>query len=495
MILKPARLPLTAVLLLAACKAGPNYVRPSAPITPTFKESVPGFQTATPLDGVDKGQWWTLFGDPELNALVDELQRNNQTIEQSLAAYRQAVGLLRQNRANLYPTIGTTASYTNSGVGASSNRAGGVALGGSGDAYRLQATGSWIIDLFGQVRRNIEGARASSQAAAADIANVRLAQTGQMVNAYLQLRSLDADAVALDASVAAFQRDLQITTNRYNAGIAAKTDVVQAQTQLLNAQVSARDNRRARGILEHSIAILVGRPPAALTIAQRQDWQPVTPVPPAGVPSTLLQRRPDIAAAERRVQAANAQIGVQSAAFFPQLTLSGNVGQTSSTIGDLFNAAANTYSLGPSLAQTVFSFGRRQALVAQARAQRDQTIATYRQTVLTAFADVEDNLLASRVFRDEVALSQQASRAADQAEVLVRNQYKAGQVDYSQVIVAQTTALNTRRSLITTAYNAQAAAVNLIVALGGGWDVRTADPVVAPSSGPTSARVQQVNGQ
>lgn len=471
------RLALLAPALLVACTAGPDYVRPTAVTTPAFKEARPQAVSA-PDAYYARGRWWELFGDRELNALVEAALANNQDVAASLAAYEQARGLVRETRANLFPTFGANATYTRSGVGAQSNRAGGVALGGSGDAFRLNAQASWAIDLFGGVRRGIESSRASQGAAASDLADLRLLIVGDLVQNYLQLRSQDADARLLRATVDAFARDLQITTNRYNAGIAARTDVEQARTQLLNAQVSARDIERTRGLLEHAVAVLAGRPPAELTVAPRGAWAPLAPAVPAVLPSELLRRRPDVAAAERRVQSANAQIGIEAAAFFPSLNLNANVGQTSNAISTLFNAAANTYSFGPALAQTIFDFGRRRARVAQARAFRDQATAQYRQSVLLAFRDVEDQLLATRVLRDEVGLADQAAAASRRAEALFRNQYKAGQVDYSQVIVAQTTALNTQRSAIQTGFLNQQAAVQLILALGGGWDVATADPPV-----------------
>lgn len=472
------RLVLLVPALLAACTAGPDYRRPATATTSAFKEARPAQAVSAIPEPYARGRWWELFGDAELTALVDAALANNQDVAASAAAYEQARALVRESRANLFPTLGATGSYTRSGVGAQSNRAGGVALGGSGDAFRLNAQASWAIDLFGGVRRGVEASRSSNQAAAADLADIRLAVVGDLVQNYLQLRSQDADARLLRLTVEAFARDLQITTNRYNAGIAARTDVEQARTQLLNAQVTARDIERSRGLLEHAVAVLAGRAPAELTVGARDAWIPLSPAVPPVLPSELLRRRPDVAAAERRVQAANAQIGIEAAAFFPSLNLNANVGQTSNAVGTLFAAASNVYSFGPQIAQTFFDFGRRRARVAQTRAARDQATAQYRQSVLLAFRDVEDQLLATRVLKDEVGLADQAAAASRRAEALFRNQYKAGQVDYSQVIVAQTTALNTQRTAIQTGFLNQQAAVQLILALGGGWDVATADPPV-----------------
>lgn len=483
------KLVLAALVALAACKAGPDYVRPAAPgqAAPAFKEAAL-FRPALPADALDRGPWWELFQDPELNALAAQVERANQDVLAAEANYRAATALVREVRSSLFPVITAATSYTRSGIGASSNQAGGTALGGSGDRFQLNAGASWTPDLFGRVRRSIESARASQGASAADLANLRLALQGQLVVNYLQLRSLDEEERVLRATVAANRRDVEITNNRYRAGVAAKVDLVQAQAQLLNAETQLADIPRQRGVLEHAIAVLTGRPPVELTIPVQPGWRPVNPAVPPGIPSALLERRPDVAAAERRVAAANAQIGIETAAFFPDLTLTGSVGQTANSIGNLFNSAANVWSLGAQLFQTVFDAGARRARVAQSRAQWEATVADYRSTVLFAFQDVEDQLLGVRTLSQQYDLSRQSAARATEAENLIRNQYKAGQVAYSDVIVAQTQALSARRTAVQSGAAAQVAAANLILALGGGWDAARADPPVGTVASGAAAR-------
>ena len=490
---------LVALALLSACKAGPNYVRPAAIVSASFKEASL-FRAAAPADALDRGPWWTLFGDPDLDALAAEVARANQEVAASAATYAQALALVREQRAALFPTVGLNAGYTRSGsigggtvvstVGGTGGVGGGTGGTGGGtgttllsssrsnNRFSLGASASWTPDLFGGVRRGIESARRDAQASAADLANLRLALEGELVVDYLQLRSFDAERAVLDETTRAYARDLQITRNRYAVGVAGKTDVLQAETQLLNAQVQSADLGRQRGILEHAIAVLTGRPPAALAIAPRARWTPFTPAPPPGLPSALLERRPDIAAAERRVAAANARIGVARAAFFPDVTLSGSTSQSAGSIASLFASSANIWSLGTNIAYTLLDFGARRARVAQTRAAYDQTVAQYRSTALAAFREVEDQLLGVRVLDQEYGLQQRSAAASSEAEALRRNQYKAGQVGFTDVIVAETTALSARRAAIQAGYARQAAAAQLIQALGGGWSVERADPPV-----------------
>lgn len=488
---------LGALTILAACKAGPNYVRPAAISSAQYKESAL-FRPATPADAIDRGPWWRLFGDPELDRLAALVAANNQDVVASAAAYREAVQLVREQRAALFPTVGVNAGVSRSGslgasrttivapttggAGTGATGTGGttstISSGGDSSRFNFGATASWTPDLFGGTRRGIEAARRSAEASAADLANLALARQSELVIDYLQLRSYDAEKIVLDETTKAYARDLQINKNRYVAGVAAKRDVLQAETQLLNAQVSAADLVRARGILEHAIAVLVGRAPAGLTIAPRAQWKPTTPTPPPGFPSALLERRPDVAAAERRVAAQNARVGVAAAAFFPDVTLSGSISQSASSIGSLFALGSNVWSLGSNIAYTLLEFGARRARVAEARALYDQTVAQYRQITLTAFQQVEDDLLATRVLDQEYGLQTRSAAASSQAEALTRNQYKAGQVDYTTVVVSETTALNARRAAIQAGYARQSAAAQLIQALGGGWSVATAVPPV-----------------
>ena len=487
---------LLACLALSACKVGPTYVRPAPIASGVYKEAAL-FRPATPADAVDRGQWWTLFGDPDLNALAEQVARANQDVIASAAIYREALGLVREQRAALFPTLGVSGGYTRSGTlgsGTVVNTTGGTGgtgtggTGGTGTAivsgsrsnnrFEFGANASWTPDIFGGTRRGVDAARRSAEASAADLANMRLTLEGELVVDYLQLRSFDAERAVLDATIVAYKRDLEISNNRYKVGVAAKTDVLQAETQLLNAQVSSADLVRQRGVLEHAIAVLAGRAPGDLTIAPRTTWTPVTPAPPPGVPSALLERRPDIAAAERRVAAQNERIGVAVAAYYPNITLSASGTQSAGGIGSLFGTAANVWSLGANIAQTILDFGARRARVAQARAAYDQTVAQYRSVTLAAFREVEDQLLGVRVLGEEYRLQARSAAASSEAEQLRRNQYKAGQVSFTDVIVAETTALSARRAAIQAGFARQSAAARLIQALGGGWSTGVADPPV-----------------
>jgi NodT family efflux transporter outer membrane factor (OMF) lipoprotein len=499
---------LGALTMLAACKAGPNYVRPAAIESAQYKEAAL-FRPATPADAIDRGPWWRLFGDPELDRLAGLVAANNQDVTASAAAYREAVEVVREQRAALFPQVGVSGGVSRSGSlggsrttiitptvgGTSGTGTGGTGTGGTGTGtgsttsvissggtsrFNLGASASWTPDLFGGTRRSVEAARRNAEANAADLANLALARQSELVIDYLQLRSDDAERLVLDETTKAYARDLQINKNRYVAGVATKRDVLQAETQLLNAQVSAADLVRARGLLEHAIAVLVGRAPAGLTIAPRAQWTPTTPTPPPGIPSALLERRPDVAAAERRVAAQNARVGVASAAFFPDVTLSGSFSQSATSLGSLFALGSNVWSLGANIAYTLLDFGARRARVAEARAFYDQTVAQYRQITLSAFQQVEDDLLATRVLDQEYELQQRSAAASSQAEALTRNQYKAGQVDYTTVVVSETTALNARRAAIQAGFLRQSAAAQLIQALGGGWSIGIAQPPVRP---------------
>ncbi|MBS0408425.1 MAG: efflux transporter outer membrane subunit [Proteobacteria bacterium] len=458
--------PLLLGCALGACMVGPNYQRPTAPITPTYKEAE-GWAPANPSDAADRRDWWTVFDDATLNDLEQRVEVSNQNLKAAEAAYRQAEGLVSQQRAALFPTIGLTGSADRSGGGGSAIGSGG-SQGRSGNSFRVGATGSWEPDVWGRIRRTLENAKAGAQASAADLANARLSAQTSLALDYIQLRQLDEQKRLLDATVDAYARSLTVTQNKYAAGVVARSDVLSAQTQLSNAQASNTDLIQQRAKLEHAIAILTGRAPAEVTIAPAA-WTLKVPGIPAGVPSTLLERRPDIAAAERRAAAANAEIGVATAAYFPSLTLTGQGGYASSELGQLFSASSSFWSIGASVAETVFDAGARKAQVRQARAAYDQAVANYRQAVLTGLGQVEDNLAAQRVLAAEQVQRDAALAAATQNERIVANQYNAGQVDYTAVVVAQTAALNAQQTALQNQANQLAAAVDLISALGGGW--------------------------
>ena len=471
---------------LAGYAVGPNYVRPSAPMAPAFKEAA-GWSPAAPADALDRGDWWTLFKDPILDGLEAKVQVNNQNVIAAEAAYRQARALVAQDRGQLFPAINLNGSGTKSG---SKGGSGSVVTGADGtpiitgggskssSSYRASIGASWEPDVWGRIWRTIEAASSNAQASAADLASARLSAQGELATDYFGLREADAEMAIDQATVAAYQRALTIAQNRYSAGVTVRSDVYQAQTQLANAQADLAGSQQTRANFEHAIAVLVGEAPGAFSLPPAA-WVANVPALPATVPSALLQRRPDIAGAERRVQAANAQIGVQTAAFFPDITLSGSYGFASSGLSGLIASSNSLWSYGASVAETVFNGGARLAAVRGARAARDQAVARYRETVLEAMQTVENQLSATDVLARQAELRRQASAAADAAETIVFNQYKSGQVAYSSVVTAQTSAYQARRAVTQIAAQRQTTAVALIQALGGGWKAG-ADPKVAP---------------
>jgi NodT family efflux transporter outer membrane factor (OMF) lipoprotein len=465
------RLLLLAIVVLAVggCAVGPDYRRPSAP-TPTSYKEADGWVSAAPADALERGAWWRLFNDPVLDQLADSVEVSNQNVAAAVAAYAQARALVREQRASFFPTVSLNGGADrNGGGGGSSVRTGSqTSSGRSGNSYQADIGVSWEPDVWGRLRRSVDNATAGAQASAADLASATLSAQGELAVNYFSLRQTDAQAALLHDTIAGYQRVLQITQNRYAAGIAGKTDVLQAQTQLANAQADEVGLLRQRAQLEHAIAVLIGKPPGDFTLAPA-PWKVAVPEIPVGLPSTLLQRRPDIAAAERRVAAANEQIGIARSAYFPSLSLSASSGSSASRVADLFAASTSFWSLGLSVAQTVFNAGATGARVSEAEAAHEQAVARYRQAVLTAFQDVEDQLAATRVLAQQLELRRQASQAADEAEAQMLNRYRAGQVVYSDVVTAQVTALNARRALVQLQADRQTTAVALIQSLGGGW--------------------------
>jgi NodT family efflux transporter outer membrane factor (OMF) lipoprotein len=372
--------------------------------------------------------------------------------------------VVREQRASLFPTVTLDSGANRSHSSSSSTGSGGR----TGNSYQLSMGGSWEPDVWGRLGRAVDSASASAQASAADLASARLSAQGEMAVNYLTLRQVDAQKALLQATLAGFQRSLEITQNRYSAGIAAKTDVLQAQTQLANAQADDAGLVRQRAQLEHAIAVLTGEAPANFSLAPAA-WKPTVPEIPVGVPSTLLQRRPDIAAAERAVAVANEQIGIARSAYYPSVSLGASYGVGASSVADLFSASSSVWSLGLSAAQALFNAGATTARVQGSEAAHAQAVARYRQTVLTAFQGVEDQLAATRVLLIQQDLRRQASQAADQVEQQVLNRYRSGQVGYTEVITAQATALSARRALVQAMADRQTTAVALIQSLGGGW--------------------------
>jgi NodT family efflux transporter outer membrane factor (OMF) lipoprotein len=455
----PFRLTLLAFALsLAGCAVGPAYQRPSMPESAAFKE-LEGWVPAAPADALERGPWWQLFGDPVLDSLAASIEVSNQNVAVAAANYAAARAAVQQQRAALFPSVTLGLSGSRSGVRGQ----------GADSSYRLNLGGSWEPDVWGRLRAGVTSAQAGAEASAADLASARLASQGELASNYFTVRALDAQSALLASTISGYERELQITQNRFNVGIAARTDVLQAQTQLANARSEALSLKRQRAQFEHAIAVLVGKAPSQFALDPSPEWKVSLPEVPVGVPATLLQRRPDIAAAERDVAAANAEIGIARAAYFPNIGLSGSLGSGGSRVGDLFSVSNAAWSFGLSAAQTIFNAGATRASVAGAEARHQAAVARYRQTVLDAFADVEDQLSATRVLAQQQELRREASAAADLVEQQILNRYRAGQVGYTEVVQAQFTALAARRSLVQVQSDRQTVAVALIQSLGGGW--------------------------
>jgi NodT family efflux transporter outer membrane factor (OMF) lipoprotein len=457
-----------AIAGLAACSVGPNYVRPPVETPSAYKEAQ-AWKQAEPRDERPRGNWWEVFNDAQLNALVTQVAITNQTIKAAEARVREARALTRAARAAFFPIVTANASATRS-----SSR-GGTIVGGSVDSsggvrnnYNVALDVNWEIDLWGRVRRTVEASEATAEASAADLESAKLSAQAQLAEDYFLLRAQDAQIRLLNDTVAAYERSLQLTRNQYAVGVVGRADVAQAETQLKSTQAQAIDAAVQRAQLEHAIAILVGKPPAEFSLAA-ETVPTVFPVIPMELPSELLERRPDIAAAERRAAAANAQIGVAESAFFPSLTLSATGGFQSSVLSQLFSLPSRYWSLGPALAQIIFDAGLRRAQTAQAIATYDENVANYRQTVLTGFQEVEDNLAALKILEQEAAVQGEAVKAARESLAIVLNQYRAGTANYLAVVVIQAAALNNERTAISILGRRLTASVALIKALGGGW--------------------------
>jgi NodT family efflux transporter outer membrane factor (OMF) lipoprotein len=468
---------LAAALLsgVAACSVGPDYVRPAAPVPAAYKEAwkpaaaLTGWRQAKPADGFDRGAWWSIYKDPLLDRLERQIDISNQNLKAAEAAFREAEASVAAARAQFFPTATINGSATRS-RGSGSGSGGAQSFGGGiGNQFSTRVSASWVPDLWGAVRRQVEANVASAQASAATLANVRLAAQAQLAIAYLELRTADELARLLTASVAAYTQALQITKNQYAMGTADQSAVSQAEAQLegTRSQLIAVGVTRAQ--LEHSIAALIGKPPAELTIAPTTATIEVPLVPPE-LPAALIERRPDIAAAERNMQAANAQIGVDVAAFYPDVTLSADYGVSAEMLRRLFTASSRVWSLGSTAAETIFDGGARNAQVERDKAAYEQAVATYRQTVLTAFQQVEDELASQRLLAQQAVAADAALKAAREAERVINNQYLAGTQAYTAVIVAQNTALADAESALNIRQNRLVASASLIEALGGGWD-------------------------
>jgi NodT family efflux transporter outer membrane factor (OMF) lipoprotein len=455
-----------AALLLSACAVGPDYVRPATVAPAAFKE-MKDWKTATPQDQELHGTWWEIFQDPQLNALVEQVNISNQNLAQAEAQFRQAKALVESARSSYFPTVSANVSATRSGGRSSSSLSSSGGSVTTTDALGLSA--SWEPDLWGRIGRTVEANQASAQASAADLQVARLSAQSTLAQNYLQLRVLDMQQTLLDDTVAAYQKSLQLTQNQYAVGVVARSDVIQAQTQLKGAQAQALDNGVSRSQLEHAIALLTGQAASTFSIAPA-PLIAVLPAIPVGVPSSLLERRPDVSSAERLAASANAKIGVAKAAYFPDLTLSASGGFQSNSFANWLTVPNRIWSLGPALAATLFDGGARRAQSDQAIAAYDASVAVYKQAVLTSFQEIEDNLAALRILEQEAAVQAETVQFAHHALELILNQYRAGTVNYTSVVTAQATAFNADLSALNIQNRRFAASVLLIKALGGGWN-------------------------
>ena len=466
---------LLGIILFKGCDKAPKYVKPSMPEPPAYKELTPDtfketndWKFARPNDAVIRGQWWEMFNDPQLNSLEEHLNQANQNIALADANFRAARALVKESRSEYFPTVTMSPSIIVSRQSSAATHSN-ISPGQRSVNYALPFDATWEPDFWGRIRNTVVASASEAQASAADLQNVRLSVEAELAFDYYQLRSLDAEKRLLDSTIVAFQEQLDLTRVRQQTGIASDEDVAQAETQLETTQAQATDLGIQRAQFEHAIAILTGQPPATFSIPIAPlDAQP--PAVPVGLPSPLLERRPDIAAAERRVAEANAEIGVTKAAFFPSLILGATGGLESTSLATWFTWPARFFSLGPTLTQTLFDKGRRKAATEVARAQYDATAANYRQTVLTAFQEVEDNLAALRILNHELDQQNAAVASAQRALNLSTERYKSGIDSYLNVITAQTVLLNNQRTAVNLQSQQMTASVELIKALGGGWN-------------------------
>ena len=468
-----------AALLLAGCMVGPQYKRPAAATAPAFKEAPQaaasdGWKPGQPSDETLKGDWWRLYQDPQLNALEVQVDAANQTLKAAEANFRSARAAIGYARSSEAPTIGTSPSVGSVRESANSPYfLTNLANNGGGD-FTLPFDLNYEIDLWGRIRRGVTAAREQAQASAADMESVRLSLHAELATDYLGLRSADGQAKLLDDTIQAYQSALELTQQRFNGGLALQSDVTQAEAQLERTRVQRSDVNVQRTQFEHAIAVLIGKPPAQLTIAPIPINQqpPQMPAIPGVLPSELLERRPDIAADERRMAAANEQIGIAQAAYYPSLSLNALVGMEGTSAMNWFAWPSRFWAVGPTLSETIFDGGRRRATTQRTRADYDATVATYRQTTLTAFQQVEDNLAALRILQTESEQQRRATTAALQSEQLFEDRYAGGLDLYLEVVTSQTTALADQRNEIDIELRQLDASVLLIKALGGGWNAQ-----------------------
>ncbi len=467
-----AAAPSLAALLVGGCTVGPKYVRPTANVPPQYKEAG-NWTSAQPSDETAKGQWWQVYGDPQLNALEEQVTVSNQTLKAAQAQFLEARAAVRVARSPFFPIV--TGEPAASRTRTSQNKPSVTAAETNND-LQLPIDASYEPDVWGRVRRSVEAARSEAQASAADLASTDLSLHAELALDYFQLRGLDSEQQLLNSTVTAYQRALQLTSSRYQGGIASAVDVAQAQTQLETTRAEAEDVGVQRAAFEHAIAMLIGKTSYEFT----QQPLPLAYAPPAipvGLPSELLERRPDVAAAERRVQEANAEIGVARAAYFPSISITGTGGFESAHIGNLLEGPSGFWSLAGSAAELIFDGGQRRGVTEQARASYDKFVDTYRQTTLTAFQEVEDNLAALRILENETKTQDAAVAAAQHSLDLSNSRYKGGVANYLEVTTAQSAALVDERAAVDVRTRQLVASVLLIKALGGGWSVSNIPPI------------------
>jgi len=476
-----------SLLLLGGCTVGPRYARPAAPAPPQYKELPPAWKAAQPNDQIAKGKWWEVFEDEQLNKLEEQINVSSQTLKAAQAQFEQARAIVRINRSNLYPSVTAGVNVTRSHQ--STNRPNGrLSPASNYTDLQLPVDASYEADVWGRVRRAVEAARANAQASAADLESVSLSLHAELATDYFQVRALDAEEQLLNSTVSAYEKALRLTQNRYTGGIASQVDVAQAQTQLETTRAQAIDLGVQRAQFEHAIAVLIGQPASTFTLAV-SPLANTPPVVPVGLPSELLERRPDVAGNERRMAAANAQIGIARAAYYPAITLSATGGFESTSIASWFNGPSGFIAGSASALLTAFDAGRRRAVTDEAQAAYDQSAANYQQTVLGAFQEVEDSLAALRLLEDEAKTQDAAVAAAEHSLALSTNRYKGGVATYLEVITAQSFALSDQRTAVEIAGRRMAASVSLIKALGGGWSSANL-PVVQKQNNPQAASGQ-----
>ena len=456
-------LPMTSViclLLLSGYTVGPDYQRPTVTMPLHYKEAR-GWRQAAPQDSVGKGEWWAVYRDPQLDILLRQVSISNQNVANYTALYRQAQALAAGSRSDLFPTLGYDASSTRSGSRSSGQRT-------TGNTHQAELSASWELDLWGKLRRTLEENRASAEASAAELANITLSAQSELAQDYFQLRVMDEQIALYQRSVAAYEGYLRVINNKYQAGSESRATLAQAQMQLESARASALDYQWQRAQLEHAIALLIGKAPEQFSLPAAKVTATLPAIPQA-LPAQLLQRRPDIAEAERNVAAANAAVGVAIAGYYPDLTLSASGGVSSSALHNLLSLPNRVWSLGPSLSGTVLDFGATSAEVEQARAAYDAKVASYRQTVLEALQEVENYLVELNTLQGEVASQLRATVAAQESARVTRNQYDAGMIDYLDVATTENSRLSEQQNLLSLQSTQWVASVKLIAALGGSW--------------------------